>query len=42
MKINNVFYLNLLTKAVTDPLIDQANQLSLPVIINNEEEVEVK
>ncbi len=41
MKIHNVFYPNLLQKASTDPLTNQVNEPSPPVIINNEEELEV-
>lgn len=42
MKIHNIFYLNLLQKIVTDFLLDQVNETLLPVIINNEEEWEIK
>ena len=38
MKISNIFYLNLLQKALTNPLIDQVNKSALPVIINNKKE----
>ena len=37
MKIHNVFHLNLLQKASTDPLTGQVNELAPPVIIYNEE-----
>ena len=42
MKIHNVFYLNLLQKALTNPLTNQVNKPSPPVIINNKEEWEVE
>ncbi len=42
MKIYNVFHPNLLQKASTNPFTGQVNELTLPVIINNKEEWEVK
>ena len=42
MKIYNIFYPNLLQKALTDPLICQVNKLAPPVIINNEKKWEVE
>lgn len=42
MKIHNIYYLNLLWKAVIDPLIDQVNKPPLLVIIDNKEEWEVE
>ena len=42
MKIHNVFHLNFLWKASTNPLKGQVNKPVPPVIINNEEEGEVK
>ena len=42
MKIHNVFYLNLLRKALTDPLTNQVNEPLSPVIINNKKEWEVE
>lgn len=42
MKIYNVFPLNLLQNAYTDPFIDQVNEPILPVIINNKKECKVK
>lgn len=42
MKIYNVFYLNLLPKALIDSLTNQVNEPSPPIIINNKEEWEVK
>ena len=42
MKIHNVFYPNLLQKALTDPLTNQVNELPTPVIINNKEKWEVE
>ena len=42
MKIHNVFHLNLLWKASTDPLTGQVNKPAPPVIINNEEEWKVE
>ena len=42
MKIDNVFYSNLLQKALTDPLTNQINKLLPPVIINNKKEWKVE
>ena len=42
IKIHNIFHLNLLWKASTNPLTSQLNQSAPPVIINNKEKWEVK
>lgn len=42
MKIHNIFYLNLLRKALIDPLTNQVNEPPTPIIINNKEDWEVE
>lgn len=42
MKIHNVFYSNLLRKALIDSLTNQVNESPSQVIINNKKESEVE
>lgn len=42
MKINNVFYVNLLWKILTDLLINQVNEPLSQIIINNKEKWKIK
>lgn len=42
MKIHNVFHLNFLQKALTDPLIGQINKPVPSIVMNNEEKLEVE
>lgn len=42
MKIYNIFYLNLLQKASTNPLINQVNEPISLIIFNNKEKWEIK
>ena len=42
MKIHDIFHLNLLRKASTNPLTNLVNKLPPPIIINNKEKWEVK
>ncbi len=42
MKIYNIFYLNLLRKALIDLLTNQINEPPTPIIINNKEDWEVE
>ena len=42
MKIHNVFHPNLLRKASTNPLTNQINEPSPPVIINNKKKWEIE